>query len=152
MQVSRLLEMARSPFDAASVAAICKHLVEACPITSRPESLELRVQSLQLDAAVGGCELPVGFGVVLVAVVLPCGDFVGEDLLVSDAAIQILRRENATKYVWQPATGSNAIHLRGCGPRPRRDDNASHGGMHMLRSTIETVTAGSHCSCWGILA
>ena len=27
MQVSRLLEMARSPFDAASVAAICKHLV-----------------------------------------------------------------------------------------------------------------------------
>jgi hypothetical protein len=26
--------------------------------------------------------LPVGFGVVLVAVVLPYGDFVGEDLLV----------------------------------------------------------------------
>jgi hypothetical protein len=40
-------------------------------------------------------ELPVGFGVVLVAVVLPCGDFVGEDLLVGDAAIQTLRRENA---------------------------------------------------------
>src|SRR5467141_4246758 len=60
-----------------------------------PESLELRVQSLQLDAGVGGCELPVGFGVVLVAVVLPCGDFVGEDLLVGDAAIQTLRRENA---------------------------------------------------------
>jgi glc operon protein GlcG len=39
--------------------------------------------------------LPVGFGVVLVAVVLPCGDFVGEDLLVGDAAIQTLRRENA---------------------------------------------------------
>ena len=53
----------------------------------------MRVQSLQLDAGVGGCELPVGFGVVLVAVVLPCGDFVGEDLLVSDAAIQTLRRE-----------------------------------------------------------
>ena len=29
------------------------------------------------DAGVGGCELPVGFGVVLVAVVLPCGNFVG---------------------------------------------------------------------------
>ena len=39
--------------------------------------------------------MPVGFGVVLVAVVLPCSDFVGEDLLVSDAAIQTLRRENA---------------------------------------------------------
>jgi hypothetical protein len=37
---------------------------------------KLRVQSLQLDAGVGGCEFPVGFGVVLVAVVLPCGDFV----------------------------------------------------------------------------
>ena len=32
---------------------------------------------------------------VLVAVVLPCGHFVGEDLLVSDAAIETLRRENA---------------------------------------------------------
>src|SRR4029077_7509067 len=40
------------------------------------ESLELRVQSLQRDAGVGGCELPVAFGVVLVAVVLPYGNFV----------------------------------------------------------------------------
>ena len=39
--------------------------------------------------------MPVGFGVVLVAVVLPCGNFVGEYLLVGDAAIQTLRRENA---------------------------------------------------------
>ena len=37
--------------------------------------------------------MPVGLGVVLVAVVLPCVDFVGEDLLVGDAAIQTLRRE-----------------------------------------------------------
>src|SRR5712671_2640172 len=58
-------------------------------------SLELRVQSFQLDAGVGGCELPVGFGVALVAVVLPCGDFAGEDLLVGDAAIETLRGENA---------------------------------------------------------
>ena len=39
--------------------------------------------------------MPVGFGVALVAVVLPCGDFAGEDLLVGDAAIQTLRGENA---------------------------------------------------------
>ena len=39
--------------------------------------------------------MPVGFGVVLVAVVLPCGNFVGEYLLVGDAAIQTLRREGA---------------------------------------------------------
>jgi len=55
----------------------------------------VRVQSLQFDAGVGGFELPVGLGVVLVAVVLPCVDFVGEDLLVGDAAIQTLRREHA---------------------------------------------------------
>jgi len=39
--------------------------------------------------------LPVCLGVVLVAVVLPCVDIVGEDLLVGDAAIQTLRREHA---------------------------------------------------------
>ena len=39
--------------------------------------------------------MPVGFGVALVAVVVPCGDFAGEDLLVGDAAIQTLRGENA---------------------------------------------------------
>jgi hypothetical protein len=44
-----------------------------------------------LNAGVGSFELPVGLGVVLVAVVLPGVDFVGEDLLVGDAAIQTLR-------------------------------------------------------------
>ena len=38
--------------------------------------------------------MPVGLGVVLVAVVLPCVDFVGEDFLVGDAAIQTLGREH----------------------------------------------------------
>ena len=39
--------------------------------------------------------MPAGLGVVLVAVVLRCIDFVSEDLLVGDAAIQTLRREHA---------------------------------------------------------
>ena len=39
--------------------------------------------------------MPVSLGMVLVAVVLPCVDFVGEDLLIGDAAIQTLRREHA---------------------------------------------------------
>jgi hypothetical protein len=39
--------------------------------------------------------LPVGLGVVLVAVVLLCVDLVGEELLVGDAPIQTLRREHA---------------------------------------------------------
>ena len=34
--------------------------------------------------------MPVGLGVVLVAVVLPCVDFVVEDFLVGNAAIQKL--------------------------------------------------------------
>ena len=36
------------------------------------ESSELRVQSVQLNAGVGGSELPVGLGEVLVEVSLPC--------------------------------------------------------------------------------
>ena len=39
--------------------------------------------------------MPGGLCVVLVSVALPCVDFVGEDLLVGDAAIQTLRREHA---------------------------------------------------------
>jgi hypothetical protein len=43
-------------------------------------------------SAVLNCQLALA---VLVAVVLPCGDLVGEDFLVGDAAIQTLRREHA---------------------------------------------------------
>ena len=39
--------------------------------------------------------MPVGLGVVLVSVVLPCVDFAGEDFLVGDAPVQTLGRENA---------------------------------------------------------
>ena len=39
--------------------------------------------------------MPVGLGVVLVSLVLPCVDFTGEDFLVGDAAVQTLGRENA---------------------------------------------------------
>jgi hypothetical protein len=55
----------------------------------------LRVQSFQFDAGVGGCELPICFSVMLVAVVLPCADLVGEAFLVVDAPIQALRGEHA---------------------------------------------------------
>ena len=39
--------------------------------------------------------MPVGLGVGACCGVFPCVHFVGEDLLVGDAAIQTLRRENA---------------------------------------------------------
>ena len=42
------------------------------------------------DAGIFGGELPVGFGVVGIAVVLPGGDFVDECLFVGNAAIEAL--------------------------------------------------------------
>ena len=45
---------------------------------------------LKFDASIFGGELPVGLGVVGIAVVLPGGDFVDEDLLVGNAAVEAL--------------------------------------------------------------
>ena len=47
---------------------------------------------LKFDASIFGGELPVGLGVVGIAVVLPGGDFVDEVLFVGNAAIEALRR------------------------------------------------------------
>jgi hypothetical protein len=49
---------------------------------------------LEFDAGVLGRELPVGFGVMGIAIRLPSGNLVDEDLLVRDAAVETLRREN----------------------------------------------------------
>ena len=46
----------------------------------------------ELDPCVGGCEVPIGFGVCGIAVVLPGGDFVDEGLFVRDAAVEALGR------------------------------------------------------------
>ena len=45
---------------------------------------------LEFDAGIFGGELPIGFGVVGIAVVLPGGDFVAECLFVGNAAIEPL--------------------------------------------------------------
>jgi hypothetical protein len=50
---------------------------------------------LKFDASIFGGELPVGLGVVGIAVVLPGGDFVDEDLFVGNTAIEALRRSDA---------------------------------------------------------
>jgi hypothetical protein len=47
---------------------------------------------LKFDASIFSGELPVGLGVVGIAVVLPGGDFVEEDLSVGNTAIEALRR------------------------------------------------------------
>ena len=43
---------------------------------------------VKFDACVGCCEVPTGFGVGGIAVVLPGGDFVDEGLFVGDAAVE----------------------------------------------------------------
>jgi hypothetical protein len=47
---------------------------------------------LKFDASIFGGELPVGLGVIGIAIMLPGGDFVDEDLFVGNAAIEALRR------------------------------------------------------------
>jgi hypothetical protein len=45
---------------------------------------------LEFNASISGRELPVCFGAACVSVVLPCADFVDEDLFVGNTAIQTL--------------------------------------------------------------
>ena len=47
---------------------------------------------LEFGTGVFSCEVPIGLGVVGIAVVLPGGDFVDEDLFVGNAAIEALGR------------------------------------------------------------
>ena len=50
---------------------------------------------LEFDAGVWRCEVPVGRGVIGVAVALPGGDFLDEGLFVGDAPGEALGRQNA---------------------------------------------------------
>src|SRR5260370_23566301 len=50
---------------------------------------------LEFDRGVWGCEVPIGLGVVGIAIVLPGFDFVDEGLFVGDAAVEALRRKDA---------------------------------------------------------
>ena len=45
---------------------------------------------LEFDTCVWGREVPVGLGVVGIAVVLPSGDFVDEGLFVGNATVEAL--------------------------------------------------------------
>jgi len=50
---------------------------------------------LEFNPSIGGGELPVGLGVVGIAIVLPSCDFFDEGVFVRDAAIEALGRKNA---------------------------------------------------------
>ena len=46
----------------------------------------------EFDTSVGGCEVPVGLGVVGIAVVLPGGDFLDEGCFIGNPAVEALGR------------------------------------------------------------
>src|SRR5258708_40211231 len=62
---------------------------------SRPIHSDCRVEVLEFDTCVGGCEVPVCLGVVGIAVALPSGDFLDEGLLVGNPAVEALGRQDA---------------------------------------------------------
>ena len=66
-----------------------------------PSHSYYRVEPLELDASVGGCELPIGFGVLLVARALPGSDFLDQSLLVRDAPVQALDRKRRGGDIWR---------------------------------------------------
>jgi hypothetical protein len=49
----------------------------------------------EFDGGLLGCEVPIGFGVVAVAVTLPRRDFCDEGFLIGDASVEALRGQNA---------------------------------------------------------
>jgi hypothetical protein len=53
------------------------------------------VQPFQLDACIRVGELPIRFGVVLIAVAFPSGNFLDQSLLVGDTPIETLTRQDA---------------------------------------------------------
>jgi hypothetical protein len=57
---------------------------------------------LKFDASIFGGELPVGLSVVGIAVVLPGGDFVDEDLFVGNAA--------GHRAAWRSCSGCWLVH------------------------------------------
>ena len=60
---------------------------------------------LKFEARIFGGELPIGLGVIGIAVVLPRGDFLDEGLFVGNAAIEALGR-------WDPSSDSaGSSHL-----------------------------------------
>ena len=46
----------------------------------------------EFDTCIGGCEVPVGLGVVGIAVMLPGGDFLYEGFFVGNPAVEALGR------------------------------------------------------------
>src|SRR5438477_52707 len=103
---------------------------------------------LKFDASIFGGELPVGLGVVGVAVVLPGGDFLNEDLFVGNAAIDsaagfltdIAKSPQITLSMAHPRGSRETCRgpVAGSGPVPRPcgRDAKSNGREATGRATV----------------
>src|SRR5580693_2060006 len=90
----------------------------------------MRVEPLQFDAGVVGCELPIGLGVMLVAMILPSINLSLEGLLVGNTAAQALCRQNGefgfghveptSIHAWACNAIRTALLVGGPRPRERR--------------------------------
>ena len=76
-----------------------KNIFDGCPGSpswngddppSRPIHSDCRVEVLGFDTGIGGVELPIVLGVVGIAVVLPCGDFLDEGLFIGNPTVEAL--------------------------------------------------------------
>ena len=90
---SKLDERGRRLFAAAEArTAGWGGLAMVSKITSGLIQLKQRVEMLEFDTGIFGCEVPIGFDVMAIAVVLPGGDFLDEGLFVGNAAVKALGR------------------------------------------------------------
>src|SRR5437868_3459339 len=60
---------------------------------SGPSHLKSWIQCPELDACIGGCELPTRFGVMFVALFLPCRGLLDEGFAVRDTTVETLASE-----------------------------------------------------------
>src|SRR5262249_21968249 len=68
------------PLRSAANEACRRHILKP----SGPSHLKSWIQCPELDARIGGCELPTRFGVMFVALFLPCHGLLGEGFAVAD--------------------------------------------------------------------
>src|SRR5436309_8349015 len=89
---------------------------------------------LKFDASIFGGELPVGLGVVGIAVLLPGGDFLDEDLFVGNAAIEVVCTDMKTRFGNSGDEGRRGRAQIRCGPRAGWRD----GSERLCRETDES--------------
>ena len=58
--------------------------------SSAPIHLNFRIEMLEFDAGIVRGELPIGLGVMFIALGTPSGDFIDESLLVGNSTVETL--------------------------------------------------------------